>query len=348
MSPKLTRRGKVVIALLILLGVVAVPVIGGSIYLRSIGYFGTSDPGKDVEFEIPKGSDAAAIGTILEDKGIIKSALGFRLAARFDGGSEDIQAGIYILPTGLTARDALERLRGLTPKGEDFVTVTFPEGSWLTEMAKEVGKETHISAEKFLELTTNGKIRPDILPEGIDTLEGLLFPSTYQVIAEDTAKSVVNRLLGQLEDSLDSLDMSKADDLNLTPYEIVIVASMIESETRLDEERPMVARVIYNRLREGWTLGIDATVLYLLGDRHAVLTESALATDSPYNTRVVAGLPPTPIGAPGLASLQAALEPADGNWFYYVLGDCEGHHNFSETNAEFLQDKAHYQTLDCG
>ena len=111
---------------------------------------------------------------------------------------------------------------------------------------------------------------------------------------------------------------------------------------------PKVAQVIYNRIRAGWMLGIDATVLYALGDRHAVLTQSALDVDSPYNTRRYANLPPTPIGAPGRASLEAALDPADGPWMYYVLADCDGNHAFSTTDAEFLEDKAHYQTLDCG
>lgn len=109
----------------------------------------------------------------------------------------------------------------------------------------------------------------------------------------------------------------------------------------------MVARVIYNRLREGMTLGIDATVLYALGEHKDTLTESELAIDSPYNTRLVAGLPPTPIGAPGAASLEAAAQPAEGPWLYYVLADCEGNHAFSESYDEFLNNKAAYQQLSC-
>jgi conserved hypothetical protein, YceG family len=345
---KLTRSGKVVVILLVLLGLLLVPVSGGYIYLRSVGFYGSSDPGQEVEFEIPNGSGAAEIGKILEDKGVIKSVFAFRLAAYIDGGAEEIQAGNYVLPTGLTARDALERLKGTGPGGQQYVTVTFPEGSWLTEMAETIDNDTHISGKKFLQLATSGAIRSSFLPEGVDTLEGLLFPSTYQVIEKDTATSVVKRLVAEFEQQASTLDFSKADALGLSDYEIVIVASMIEAETRMDEERPKVAQVIYNRIRAGWMLGIDATVLYALGDRHADLTQSALEVDSPYNTRRYTGLPPTPIGAPGRASLEAALNPADGPWMYYVLADCDGNHAFSTTNADFLEDKAHYQTLDCG
>lgn len=345
---KLTRRGKVGVILLVLLGLLLVPVAGGYVYLRSVGFYGSSDPGPEVEFEIPIGSGAAEIGKILEDKGVIESAFAFRLAAYVGGGAEDIQAGKYLLPTGLTARDALNALKGTGPEGQQYVTVTFPEGSWLTEMADTVGEGTHISGPKLLRLATSGSIRSSFLPEGVDTLEGLLFPSTYQVIEKDTAKSVVKRLVAQFEELASTLDFSKADALGLSDYEIVIVASMIEAETRMDEERPKVAQVIYNRIRAGWMLGIDATVLFALGDRHAVLTQSALEVDSPYNTRRYTGLPPTPIGAPGSASLEAALNPADGPWMYYVLADCDGNHAFSTTDADFLEDKAHYQQLDCG
>lgn len=109
----------------------------------------------------------------------------------------------------------------------------------------------------------------------------------------------------------------------------------------------MVARVIYNRLREGMTLGIDATIIYGLGKHTEELTQSELEIDSPYNTRLYAGLPPTPIGAPGAESLKAAAAPADGEWLYYVLGDCDGNHRFSESYEEFLQNKAAYQQLSC-
>jgi UPF0755 protein len=121
----------------------------------------------------------------------------------------------------------------------------------------------------------------------------------------------------------------------ITHYEALIVASMVEAEARVPEDRPKIARVIYNRIAEGMRLDIDATVLFAIGDRLAPLTESALRTDSPYNTRLKSGLPPTPINSPGQASIEAALDPAEGDWLYYVLADENGAHFFTEDFDEF-------------
>lgn len=342
----LTRRGRVVTALGILLGAVVVAAGGGFMYLRSIGVGSQSDPGKKIEVVIPSGSTAESIGKLLEERGVIESAFGFRVAAYLEGGAEKIQAGRYEIATGLSAGDALERLLADGPIVE-FVTVTFPEGSWLTDFARILDEKTHISGDEFLKLVSNGKIESQYRPEGIDTMEGLLFPSTYQIVEKDTAGSVATRLAGEFEEQVDSLDFSRAEDLGVTPYEVVTVASMIEAEAVLDEERPMVARVIYNRIEEDMALGIDATVQYAIGKHKEELTVSDLAVDSPYNTRKYPGIPPSPIGAPGLASLEAALDPAEGPWLYYVLNDCEGHHAFSESYDEFLENKAVYRSLEC-
>jgi UPF0755 protein len=122
---------------------------------------------------------------------------------------------------------------------------------------------------------------------------------------------------------------------------------MVEAEARVPRERGMIARVIYNRLDAGDRLGIDATVLYAIGEHKETLTVSDLQTDSPYNTRLHPGLPPTPIGAPGVASLEAVLDPPDGDWYYFVVKDCAGRHAFSSTAAQFERDKAAFQRLEC-
>lgn len=343
----LTRRGRLTLLAGILALLVLVPFIGLNIYMRSVGVWGASDPGKEVSVEIPEGASTQEVGKILADAGVIKSTTGWRIALFLDGGgTEDIQAGIYQVPTGLTAGDALQRLLETGPTGPEFVNVTFPEGSWLTDFARILGDGTHITTKEFMRVLESGEVRSELVPDG-KPLEGALFPSTYQIIDEDTATSVARRLIAEMEKQVASIDMRTAESLNLTPYDVLIVASMIEAETRVDEERPMVARVIYNRLREGIALGIDATVIYALGEHKTELTASDLEIDSPYNTRLLAGLPPTPIGAPGLESLQAAAEPANGEWLYYVLGDCEGNHKFSVSYDEFLQNKAAYQQLSC-
>jgi UPF0755 protein len=343
----LTRRGKLVTLSVVLLLLVLVPLVAANVYLRSVGVWGSSDPGKTVSLEIPEGASTQEIGKILADAGVIKSTTGWRIALFFEDGAEDIKAGRYELHTGLVAKDALAALLNSGPTGPEFVNVTFREGLWLEDFARALGENSHVSAEAFMKVLDQRKVSSDLVPRDALSLEGALFPSTYQIVEDDTARSVAQRLIDEMEAKVASIDMSEAEGLNLTPYDVLIVASMIEAETRVDDERPMVARVIYNRLREGMTLGIDATVLYAIGEHKDSLTESELAVDSPYNTRLVTGLPPTPIGAPGLASLQAAAQPADGPWLYYVLADCEGNHAFSESYDEFLNNKAAYQQLSC-
>jgi UPF0755 protein len=343
----LTRRGRVVVVLLVLLGIAGVPALAGTLYLRSIGLWGRSHPGEAVRVVIPKGAGLDEIGNVLERSGVIRSALGFRLATFLESGDENIQAGEYELRRNLTAGDALDELESQRPLGEDFVNVTFPEGSWLVDFAAVVARETDISSSSFMKVATSGKVRSKFQPEGVHTLEGLLFPSTYQVVEKDDALSVVQRLVAEFDREMSGLNLSHAQTLGVTPYEVVIVASMIEAEAFVDEERPKIASVIYNRLNQGIPLGIDATVLYALGEHKESLTQSDLHIDSPYNTRRITGLPPTPIGAPGIDSLSAALNPADGDWLYYVLADCNGRHAFTASYDEFLKDKARFQSLEC-
>ena len=343
----LTKRGRLMVVLGVFLAVLGTPVLAANVYLRSVGVWGSSDPGDAVQVVIPKGAGVSEIGAILEEQGVIKSATGFRLATFVGEGAENIQAGEYQMPSGLTAGDALDWLLGNTPGGGEFVNVTFREGLWLEDFAAVIDRDTQLSGKKFLDLATSGEVRSKFQPKTVDTLEGLLFPSTYQIVEKDTERTVLDRLVAEFEKQFGSLDFSTAEQLNLTRYDVAIVASMIEAETRVDSERPKVAQVIYNRLRDGMALGIDATVIYALGEHKQSLTQSDLEIDSPYNTRRNTGLPPTPIGAPSLASLKAALSPAEGEWLYYVLADCEGNHAFSTSYDDFLEDKSNYQGLEC-
>ncbi|CAN5639551.1 endolytic transglycosylase MltG [soil metagenome] len=341
----LTRRGRVVVALGIV-AAFALGLVGGSfLYLRSIGLVGHGDPGRKVALVIPQGASASRIGELLEQRGVVPSALGFRLAAYLEGGGGDIQAGRYRLPRDLSARGALAAL-GRGPRVE-FVTVTFPEGSWLTDFARIAAASTDLSRARFLRVARSSEVRSKVQPRSVASLEGLLWPSTYQVDEEDTERSVIERLVAELEAQLSRVDIREARARGYEPYDVVVIASMIEAEARVAGDRSRIAAVIYNRLDEGMPLGIDATVLYAVGKRGGVLTTSDLDIDSPFNTRRYAGLPPTPIGAPGLASLQAAGAPAEGPWLYYVLADCAGHHAFSTDYDDFLADKAAYQALEC-
>jgi UPF0755 protein len=343
----LTRRGRLTLFFGIIIAIFGGGFLAANIYLNSIGVWGSSDPGKAVVIDIPKGAGTEDIGKILEQAGVIESAFGFRIAAFTEGGVSDIQAGKHEVPTGLTAPDALNTLADSTPQSDVAVNVTFPENLWLRDFARILEEDTHLSADRFLQALESGKVKSKYLPRGETNMEGLLFPSTYQVIERDTEVDVAQRLADEFEERADQVGIDDAPALNLTPYEAIIVASMIEAEARHDEERAMIARVIYNRIQQDMTLGIDATVYYAIGEHKPSLTESDLATDSPYNTRLNPGIPPTPIGAAGEASLRAAMNPAEGDWLYYVVSDCEGHHAFSVEYNEFLNNKAAYEGLEC-
>jgi UPF0755 protein len=340
-----TRRRRIVVALGVVI-LLAGGLAGGAwLYLRSIGVLGDSDPAGRVEVVVPRGSSAADIGELLEDEGVIASALGFRITAYLEGGAENIQAGRYDLERNLTARDALAAL--MDGPVLDVVMVTFPEGSWLTDFARLLADETHLSRRRFLRLARSGAVRSTLQPRSVDTLEGLLWPATYEIVEHDDERSVLARLVAEFEERVATLDLSEAAALGYGPYEVVIIASMIEAEAKVPRERAKIASVIYNRLDAGMPLGIDATIAYAVGRRGGSLTNSDLAVDSPYNTRRYAGLPPTPIGASGQASLEASARPARTDLLYYVLADCDGHHAFSDSYEQFLEDKAAYQRLDC-
>jgi UPF0755 protein len=175
------------------------------------------------------------------------------------------------------------------------------------------------------------------------SLEGFLFPSLYRFGASTTAAALVGQQLAAFDGAWSKLDLSGAGARGTTPYQVLIVASMVERETVAPEERPLVAAVIYNRLAKGMPLGIDATIRYGLGvPGTRPLTKAQLATDSPYNTRLHTGLPPTPIGNPGVASMQAAAHPASVDYLYYVRMPDKVHHFFTADDKEFCQKAAEY------
>jgi UPF0755 protein len=206
-------------------------------------------------------------------------------------------------------------------------TLTIPEG---------------YSRAQTAELAREAGLRGDYM-KASEGHEGFLFPDTYELERGAPVSDLVALQLQTFEQRIGGVDMHYARSKNLTEHDVVTIASMVEEEAQLEEERPLIAAVIYNRLREGIPLGIDATVRFATGNYEQPLTESELATDSPYNTRVNAGLPPGPISSPGLASIEATAQPAKVDYLYYVVepGTC-GEHAFSSTDAEFQADVARY------
>jgi UPF0755 protein len=326
------RAGRGVLILLLVLVLVGT---GAAVaYQYGTGASGASRP---VVVDVPKGATAEDVGGILEEAGVIRSPLAFRLVAQLRGMGSSLQAGTYDLLTNMTVSEALEALEG--GPVEETVTATFPEGLELDEMAAVASESLGVSRRAFLAAATSGEFTlPPYLPRGSRTIEGFLFPKTYEFPVGPDERAVIDRLLAQFEEEAAPLDWSRADDLGLTPYEVVVVASLIEREARADADRPKVSAVIHNRLREGMPLQIDATIQYALPEKNRLLTEDDYGYESRYNTYLHGGLPPTPIASPGVASLRAALQPADQDYLYFLVVDEEtGRHEFAETYQEFLR-----------
>jgi UPF0755 protein len=233
--------------------------------------------------------------------------------------------------------------------------IVFPEGFTRRQMAARIAavdriayRERHVhprlSSRAYLRLTSRsalpGRFAGDRKPR---QLEGFLFPATYDFLAGTTTRQLINSQLVAFRNAWGKLNLSYARSKNLTPYDVLIIASMIEKEAAAPDERPLVAAVIYNRLRLRMQLGIDATIRYGLDiPPTESLHESQLQSDNPYNTRTHYGLPPTPIANPGLASLQAAAHPAHVNYLYYVRKPDGVHHFFTASFAAFERYKARH------
>lgn len=292
------------------------------------------EPGIEVTIEIPEGATAEEIAQILLEAGVIGSARQFQSAVDTAGVANSLKAGSFDLVTGMNP-DALINALIAGPSIRVF-DVTIREGLRVTEIIDQLAEDSGIPREEFEAALFSGQVTTTLRempsePTYADW-EGLLFPDTYEFSENSTASDMLNRLARTMQIRMDSVDWTAFEAAGFTRYEGIIIASLIESEVRVGEERPLVSSVIRNRLEIGEILGIDASTLYAQGIRDA--SEINVDFDSPYNTRRYGGLPPGPISAPGLSSLQAAAAPADTDFLYYVLADEDGSHVFAETLEE--------------
>ncbi|MDH3606651.1 MAG: endolytic transglycosylase MltG [Acidimicrobiia bacterium] len=313
--------------------------------------------GLTVTLEIPSGSTARNIGALLEESGIVSSRVEFvdELAVR--DLTSQLKAGTYELITGMGVEAAIEELAKGPPGGVTF-RLTVIEGKWIDEVIASLASQTEFTEEELAAPLLDGTIRSSLMPESMagDRLadwEGLLFPDTYEFFADASVDTIVGTLVSTMEDRVAAVDWSRLEELgfvddpattsNEAIYDALIVASLIEAEAKLDQDRPLISSVVYNRLRIGQGLNIDAALVYARGER-GVPTDADKQRDSLYNTYLYAGLVPTPIGAIRRASLQAAADPAETGFYYYVVVDAEGAHGFSATleehNAKVAQARA--------
>lgn len=298
-------------------------------------------PGALVTLEVPSGASTADIGTLLAQEGIVPNARVFRWWVGWKNRGP-FQAGRYELHRNSSvaaAADVLER-GPLPPK---VVKVSIPEGFRVSEIIDRIHEVVpRFSTQELRALLDDRRIASVALPPDSNNYEGLLFPATYEVTEEMTAEQLLQQMAAAMDERVSTPDFTaSAGALNLTPYELLTAASLVQAEAGNPDEAPKIARVIYNRLRTSEPLGIDATSRYL-----SILTGEPVDFESasPYNTRRQVGLPPTPITAPGDFAIQAALHPADGPWIWYVRdvnNDAQGRpqHVFTESAAEFERAK---------
>jgi UPF0755 protein len=316
---------------LVIIGLVVVPLI--VLASGAMWFWWQLDPpggsGSKVEMEIQRGWGVPEIADELESKGVIGSSLVFSVYSRMNGDTS-FDAGTYELKKHMGVRNAVKALNA-GPR-ISYSVMTVPPGLWLPEVADRVAKVPGLDRQAFLDATTNNAVRSSFEPEGVNNLEGLLWPDTYNVEAEEDEIKVLKTMARTFEKNAEALGLANANVQGYGAYDVIKIASLIEAEAKVPEDRPLIASVIYNRLAEGMPLQIDATLIYARGDaKNRSISDADKEIASPYNTYANTGLPPTPIAAVSEASLRAALAPADTDYLFYVVSDKNGKHAFAET-----------------
>lgn len=292
-----------------------------------------------VRVTVPSGSTNTEVAQILADNDVIGSKFFFGMRVRLAGA--ELQSGTFDLRRDMSYGSAIDRLTSNARPAT--MRVVIPEGRSRSETAPVV-RQAGVSGNYRTASRRSSRLNPRSYgaPQGA-TLEGFLFPATYELRPGASAATLVREQLDAFRANIATVSLTRARRRNLDTFDVITIASMIEREASIASERPRIAAVIYNRLRQGMPLGIDATTRFAVGNWDRPLRASELASSSPYNTRNRTGLPPGPIGSPGLASIRAAAAPASGGYLYYVVRPCgNGAHNFSTTEAEFQRDVAAY------
>lgn len=320
-----------------------------------------TDQGKTVVIVVQSGDDARQIADELQAKGLIRNALAFRIWARIKGLDTHLQAGAYNLNTGMTIDAIISQLLNAQP--DDYV-VSIPEGLRIEQISQRLGAANmpRFKAQEFLNYTKNPAQFPDALkypilksiPSG-DSMEGLLFPDTYLIPVNATARDVVNMMLAEFTDKVQQNHLEALAHKNqMSLYQAVILASIVEREVIFEKDHPLVASVYWNRIYRpnAETVGLldaDPTVQYAHDSQPGTTVYwkplqdvgTNIAHNSPWNTYVQKGFPPTPICSPGLPSMIAASSPATTD-YYFFLSKKDGTNVYAKTLAEFEADKQKY------
>lgn len=291
---------------------------------------------------IPKGASVSEVGDLLGERGVIDSSTLFQIRVTLAGERSNLFPGHYTLAHGMSYGAAIDALS--KPPVKRVTVVTIPEG-YSRPLAAKLVSEDGLEGSYMKESVHSRYLNPAKYGgRGAESLEGFLFPDTFELKPGAPAADLVQLQLQDFKRRIRGVDMGYARSKNLTVFDVLTIASMIERESG-PNQRNLVASVIYNRLHEGMPLGIDSTIRFATGNYTQPLTESQLAVDSPYNTRTHAGLPPGPINSPGLAAIEAAAHPAKTDYLFYVTepGACNKL-VFSHTEAEFQRDAERYES----
>jgi UPF0755 protein len=303
-------------------------------------YWPQPEQNEPVKVIIEKGSTLNDIASTLYAGEIIRGSKPFVLATRMMGFETDIKAGTFYLRNTSSNHTIIRQLVEGTPV---YHKVTIPEGSRLEEIADILNSELDIDEEEFLEMCRSDKVVKNLDLPG-PTLEGYLFPETYFFTEETTAKEIIEQMTKQYREIMNRETLDLAKERDLSELELVTLASIIEGEAVLDDERKIISAVYHNRLNKGMKLQADPTLQFIHGDSPKRLSNKDKNIDSPYNTYMYEGLPPGPINSPGEASIQAAVNPADVNYIFFVAkGD--GSHVFSRTGKEHLKAKREFDKI---
>ena len=342
--------------------------VAGLLYVLDGRLAPSIEPGQPVTLVVEPGESVRSVGDRLRDEGVVRSATTFRLAAEDADLATVLQPGEYELVTGMSNEEAIEVLLA-GPVGPVGVRFTVPEGLPVEVTLERLAAQFEAYDVADFRTVLDDRVEagandpgvlqlPDWVPEpadadteeGIEPFEGLLFPETYEVERDATPLRILQRMVDQLEQVMAAVPdeaVEAAEERGLSRYEVLIVASIVEREVVVPVEREAVSGVIANRLAEGMRLQIDATVLYAKGEHTAIVALDDLDIDSPYNTYLIDGLPPTPIAGPGQAAITAAFSPADVPYRFYVLdAACDGSHVFAETSDEHEVNVAAFREAD--
>jgi len=336
------RRWRLLVGSMVLIGIIIIILVVMFFqYLNRNSEPVNPNSTESITIIIPTGTGTSEIANILVEANLIRDPRVFRLQSMIEGYDGWYKAGEYTFSQIMS----LEEIMRILFEGKTAtIRFTIPEGYDIKRITKKLAEEGLIDPEIFAEEIEMGSFDYEFVktaPAGPDRLEGYLFPETYEIFTTANEHDIIDRMLYQFSKVFTEESYARAEELGMTINEVITLASIIEREARVQEDRPVISSVFHNRLAIGMPLQSCATVQYILGEQKPVLSTKDTQIDSPYNTYIINGLPPGPICSPGKDSIHAALYPADTNYLYF-LAKGDGSHVFSETYDQFLKYKAQY------